>query len=258
MPLGGREAFLYLPSQYYSMAQLFQLILFLSAVFLQPIQAGARVFFHGSRSEKYIALTFDACPSSTHGGFDMRIVQTLVDSGVPATFFLSGQWIKRHPNEVKKLALVRGFELGNHSYSHPHCTTISNDSIHQELERTESLLNTIVGVSPKLFRPPYAETDQRVDSVATHFGFTTVMYDLASGDPDSTISKSRLIHYVVSSARNGSIIVMHVNGRGWHTSETLPEIIQSLRAKGFIFSKVSELFILQKKAGLSFIEGKNR
>ena len=240
------------------MIQFFQIIVLLSVVSLRPDHADTQVFFHGSRGEKNIALTFDACPSSTHGGFDKRIVQTLVDSGVPATFFLSGIWIKRHQNEVKKLALVRGFELGNHSYSHPHCTTISNDSIYQELEQTESLLNTIAGLSPKLFRPPYAETDQRVDSVAQHFGCTTVMYDLASGDPDSTISKSRLIHYVVSSARNGSIIVMHVNGRGWHTSEALPMIIQSLRAKGFIFSKVSDLLTIQNKVGTSFIERKSR
>jgi peptidoglycan/xylan/chitin deacetylase (PgdA/CDA1 family) len=240
------------------MAQLFQLIILLIVVSLQPNQAGARAFFHGSRNEINIALTFDACPSSTHGGFDKRIVKTLVDSGVPATFFLSGTWIKRHQNEVKKIALVPGFELGNHSYSHPHCTTISNESIHQELERTESLLKNIAGFSSKLFRPPYAETDQRVDSIALHFGFTTVMYDLASGDPDSTISKARLIQYVVSSARNGSIIVMHVNGRGWHTSEALPEIIQALRAKGFIFSKVSELITLQKKVGTSLIERENR
>ena len=239
------------------MTQLFQFIFLLNLVLIQPNQADAQALFHGSRNEKKIALTFDACPSSTHGGFDARIVQTLVDSGVPATFFLSGKWIIKHRNEVKKLALVPGFELGNHSYSHPHCTTISDDSIRQELERTESLLKSIAGTSPKLFRPPYAETDQRVENIAQKIGLTTVMYDLASGDPDSTISRERLIHYVVTSARNGSIIVMHVNGRGWHTSEALPEIIQALHAKGFIFSKVSELLKAQNGTGKSSIDRKN-
>jgi len=240
------------------MAQLVQLVFFLSVVSLHSNHAGARAFFHGSRDEKFIALTFDACPSSTHGGFDKRIVQTLVDSGVPATFFISGIWIKRHQNEVKKLALVRGFELGNHSYSHPHCTTISNESIRQELERTESLLNAMSGLSPKLFRPPFAETNHRVDSITQDIGLATVMFDLASGDPDSTISTAHLIHYVVASTRNGSIIVMHVNGRGWHTSEALPKIIQALRIKGFVFSKVGDLLKKQANAGKSFIERKNR
>jgi peptidoglycan/xylan/chitin deacetylase (PgdA/CDA1 family) len=83
------------------------------------------------------------------------------------------------------------------------------------------------------------------------------MYDLASGDPDSTISRERLIRYVVTSARNGSIIVMHMNGRGWHTAEALPEIIQALRAKGFIFSKVSDLLMAQKSDGKSSMNRKN-
>ena len=240
------------------MIQFFQIIVLLSVVSLRPDHGDTQVFFHGSRGEKNIALTFDACPSSTHDGFDKRIVQTLVVSGVPATFFLSGKWITRHQIEVKKLALVPGFELGNHSYSHPHCTTISNESIRQELERTESLLNNISGLSPKLFRPPFAETNQRVDSIAQDIGLATVMFDLASGDPDSTISTARLIHYVVASTRNGSIIVMHVNGRGWHTSEALPKIIQALRIKGFVFSKVSDLLKKQVNAGKTFIERKNR
>jgi len=57
--------------------------------------------------------------------------------------FLSGKWILKHRNIAKKLALVPGFELGSHSYSHPHCTTISDDSMRQELERTETLFKGI-------------------------------------------------------------------------------------------------------------------
>jgi peptidoglycan/xylan/chitin deacetylase (PgdA/CDA1 family) len=239
------------------MTSLFNLIFLLHAFLMRPIQADAQALFHGSRHEKKIALTFDACPSSTHGGFDAHIVQTLVDSGVPATFFLSGKWIIKHRNEVKRLVLLPGFELGNHSYSHPHCMAISDDSIRHELERTQSLLKSLVGNSPKLFRPPYGETDQRVENIAQEIGLITVMYDLASGDPDSTISRERLIHYVVTGARNGSIIVMHVNGRGWHTSEALPEIIQALRARGFIFSKVSELFRAHNGVGKPVIDKKN-
>jgi peptidoglycan/xylan/chitin deacetylase (PgdA/CDA1 family) len=42
-------------------------------------------------------------------------------------------------------------------------------------------------------------------------------------------------------ARSGSVIVMHINGRGWHTAETLPEIIARLRSRGFTFVTVSQL-----------------
>jgi peptidoglycan/xylan/chitin deacetylase (PgdA/CDA1 family) len=239
------------------MISLFQLLSLLGIVFVQSLRTEGQTVFHGSRYETKIALTFDACPSSAHGGFDSTIIKTLIDSGVPATFFLSGKWILKHRTDVNKIAAVPEFEFGNHSYSHPHCAAISDDSIRQELSRTESLLIRTIGTSQKLFRPPYGETDQRIEGIAQNIGLTTVLYDLASGDPDSTITRERLIQYVVTSVRNGSIIVMHVNGRGWHTSEALPEIIRALHAKGYTFVKVSELVQAQKHVGHSKIDKKH-
>jgi peptidoglycan/xylan/chitin deacetylase (PgdA/CDA1 family) len=67
------------------------------------------------------------------------------------------------------------------------------------------------------------------------------MYDLASGDPDTNITAQALIRYVTSAAKKGSIIVMHVNGRGWHTAEALPSIIAGLKRRGFRFVTVGEL-----------------
>jgi len=197
--------------------------------------------YHGSRTQKKIALTFDACPSTSHGGYDAGVVQVLIDSGVPATFFLSGKWIIRHKEQIKKLASNPNFELANHSYSHPHCTRKSADSVRLEIERTESLLRKYAKTTPKLFRPPFGETDTTLERIVSRLGMRTVMYDLASGDPDTTFTASRLIKYVSSHTQNGSIIVMHVNGRGWHTAEALPEIIRLLRMKGFEFVTVSEL-----------------
>lgn len=107
-------------------------------------------------------------------------------------------------------------------------------------------MRRIKGTSTHLFRPPYGENDARILHIAQELGITTVIYDLASGDPDSTISRERLARYVISHTRNGSIIVMHINGRGWHTAEVLPQIIQALRKKGFKFVKVSELLAAEK------------
>ncbi len=120
-----------------------------------------------------------------------------------------------------------------------------------EFRRTESLLQRTIGSSARLFRPPYAELDSQLIASAREAGLTTVMYDLASGDPDSTISPKRLERYVVRKARNGSIIVMHVNGRGWHTAEVLPEIIQGLRKRGFTFVRVSDLLAREKGSSRS-------
>ncbi len=234
------ERLFYEEKSLYTNMTVLRIIFFLTIFVLFPGHSPAQSLIHGSRLEKKIALTFDACPSFTRGGFDERITRILIDSGVPATFFLSGKWIERHRRIVRDLASVPAFELGNHTYSHPHCITIPDDSLRREVQRTEALLTNITGTSSRLFRPPFTETDQRVDSILQTLGYTTVLYDLASGDPDSTISQDRLLRYVVAKTRNGSIIVMHINGRGWHTAEVLPEIIRLLRNKGFTFVKVSE------------------
>jgi peptidoglycan-N-acetylglucosamine deacetylase len=217
------------------------ILLLFSSVLVHSEETDTLALSHGSRTQKNIALTFDACPSSTHRGFDSSIVNTLIDSGVPATFFLSGRWIIKHRREAKILASVPNFEFGNHSYSHPHFINLSDDSIQHELQRTELLLKNTFKYSSHLFRPPYGEIDGKINRIAKYLGLIPVEYDLASGDPDSAISRERLVRYVVSHVHNGSIIVMHVNGRGWHTAEALPEIIQSLRRKGFVFRKVSDL-----------------
>jgi peptidoglycan/xylan/chitin deacetylase (PgdA/CDA1 family) len=68
-----------------------------------------------------------------------------------------------------------------------------------------------------------------------------VQCDLASGDPDPEISAERLRRHVVGSARNGAIVVMHVNGRGRRTAEALPGIVAGLREKGFELVTVGEM-----------------
>ncbi|HEX7572791.1 MAG TPA: hypothetical protein VF514_06835 [Bacteroidota bacterium] len=78
-------------------------------------------------------------------------------------------------------------------------------------------------------------------AVAESLGLTVIQYDLPSGDPDSLISEQAIVRYVSSMARGGSIIVMHINTRGWHTSEALPEIIANLRRRGYSFVTVSGL-----------------
>jgi peptidoglycan-N-acetylglucosamine deacetylase len=203
--------------------------------------------FHGSRQDKTIALTFDACPSFVKGGYDTLVIQALVDSMVPATLFLSGRWIYRHRAVAKHLASFPQLELANHSYSHPHFPLISADSIRNELQRTETLLHQIAGKSPKLYRPPFGETDPRVEHTIDSLGFTSIMYDVASGDPDSTFSANRLLRGIIRSARNGSIIVMHMNGKGWHTAEVLPHVIGELRKKDYRFVKVSEMLGAKNK-----------
>ena len=92
-----------------------------------------------------------------------------------------------------------------------------------------------------MFRAPYGEISPKTVKAAAAEGMATVQFDLASGDADKNVSSQKLIEYVSTMTKSGSIVVMHINGRGWHTAEALPEIIPRLRARGFEFVTVSQL-----------------
>jgi peptidoglycan/xylan/chitin deacetylase (PgdA/CDA1 family) len=113
--------------------------------------------------------------------------------------------------------------------------------IAEELRKTQQILRSLTGREARVFRPPYGEWSPAVVETAASLGMTTILFDLASGDPDTSATAAKLIGYVVHKARNGSIVVMHVNGRGWHTAEALPEIIARLRVRGFELVTVGEL-----------------
>lgn len=206
---------------------------------LQPVDP--IVVHHGRRDRKVIALTFDACSTRKPSHYDERITKILVETKTPATLFLGGKWMEEETEHTRDLANLLYFELGNHTFLHPHLARMSDDRIRQELSWTQKVMYSLTGKQPTLFRPPYGEYDERVVRIAASMGLTTIQFDLASGDPDSSISKERLIEYVSSMAKNGSIIVMHINQRGWHTAEALPEIISRLRKRGYTFVTVGEL-----------------
>ncbi len=210
-----------------------------SAPPLKPVQPV--VFSHGDRSRKEIALTFDACSTRVPSHYDESVTKVLLETGTPATIFLGGKWMLDEPDHTKLLASSPQFELGNHTFLHPHLTEVSDERIREELRRTQDAMYNLTGRQPTLFRPPYGEYNERVVRLAAEVGLTTVEYDLPSGDPDIHATKQKLIDYVTWKARPGSIIVMHINARGWHTAEALPEIIEKLRQRGFTFVTVSRL-----------------
>jgi peptidoglycan/xylan/chitin deacetylase (PgdA/CDA1 family) len=215
-----------------------------SLVLKDPPRADAvlpRLLVHGLRQKKVVALTFDACATRAPSAYDGRITDILMETKTPATFFLGGKWMEDHPGQTKFLAGIPIFQLGNHTYLHPHLLALPEARIRQELSWTQKVMFSLTGTQASVFRAPYGEIDDRVVRIAASMGLSAVQYDLASGDPDSTISRQRLVEYVSSMARNGSIIVMHINGRGWHTAEALPEILERLKKRGFTFVTIRDL-----------------
>ncbi len=196
---------------------------------------------HGPRGRRLVALTFDACQTRKATGYDAKIVRILRDTRTPATFFLGGRWMETHVEATKELAREPLFELGNHSYLHPHLRDLTDEQVRSELTKTQAILSRLTGRQGRLFRAPYGEYDERVLRIAAELGLVTVQWEVVSGDPDRGATADRLVRAVVPRCQNGSIIIMHANGRGWHTAEALPEIIRRLKEAGYQFVTVSDL-----------------
>ena len=109
----------------------------------------------GDWVEPYIALTFDLCQDPQYpAGYDAAVVDVLTRYGVPATFFMGGDWMRTHPEETKALASNPTFELGNHSWSHPNFETLSPEEMSQEIEMTEDMLFQLTGRRSRIFSHP--------------------------------------------------------------------------------------------------------
>ena len=206
--------------------------------------------YHGDRERPYVALTFDLCQKpELPAWFDQGIYDVLTRYDVPATFFMGGDWMRTHVDETLLLASNPKFELGNHSWSHPDLPGLSEEIISKEIIKTQNLLYQLTGRQAKLFRLPAGLYDDLALSVIAWNGLYTIQWDVETGDPDPTIGAERMNWAVRERVQNGSIIIMHANGRGWHTAEALPEMIEYLQNQGYTLVTVSQLLGLEPVLG---------
>lgn len=208
---------------------------------LPPVEAV--VVTHGSRlGGKVVALTFDLCATPHHTEkLDTGIVAALKKTHTPATFMMTGLWATAHPKEAALLASVPYFEIGNHSDVHPHPLTLSNAEMRADTLRAQQKVFTATNRIARVYRFPYEESDQRTVGVVAELGLVPIAQDVNPGDPDPKVSAARIAAYVPSHVRPGSIVIMHANGRGWHSAAALPAVISRLKAKGYRFVTVSQL-----------------
>jgi len=105
---------------------------------------------------KKIFLTIDDSPSPQM----KEKVDFLVKNGIPAIFFCIGEKMEAFP-EMVKYAIQNGFAIGNHSYNHPHFSTISFAEIKAQIVQTEAILDDLFAQAGrrriKYFRFPYGD-----------------------------------------------------------------------------------------------------
>lgn len=209
-----------------------------------PAGAKARVVERGATTRRVVALTFDA---GADRGYAERILDTLRDVGVVASFGMTGKWAEQNPDLVARM-VDEGHLLFNHTYSHasftgfsPQTTPLTAEQRRREIERTETVLQAIAGVDLKpYFRPPYGDYDEAMLTQLGRLGYThSVMWTVDSLGWNG-YSAGRIVERCLAAAAPGAIMLFHV-GADSQDAAALPELIRRLRAAGYGFGTIAEV-----------------
>ena len=188
-----------------------------------------------------IALTFDLCPVRNPVGFDAPLVELLTRSHTPATFFASGRWMAKHDDHLAELLAVPYFELGTHGATHAHLRSLARAAQVAEIGGAVDLLAQSHGRHATLFRPPYGEWDATTEQVAAALGQRVVLWSAVSGDPNPHLSAKSMLASLRPLLRDGTIVVMHANGKGVHTRELVELLLPAIAAAGLTPVTVGDL-----------------
>lgn len=202
-----------------------------------PTDSEPSAIYSVNTDKKQVALTFDISWGEERTG---PILEVLKKKGLKkATFFLSSPWVETHPDIVKKIVDM-GYEIGSHGHRHDNYSGYSEEQIRTQISKADQILHKETGKKPNLIRFPNGDFDKRVLKIADQMGYTTIQWDTDSLDWMNP-GKEKIVQRVVKKAHPGDIILMHASDSCRQTHEALPEIIDSLKAKGYEFVTVSEL-----------------
>ena len=215
-----------------------------------------------------LALTFDDGPDPR---WTPAILDILKKENVPATFFIIGKNGQAYPDLMRRI-VNDGHEIGNHSFTHPNLGEIPLSLTELELNATQRLIESEIGRSTVLFRPPYfgdAEADKPQDVepaiVAQNLGYIMVGVRIDPDDWQLPVTADQIVQRTIDRAMDsnpetrGEVILLHDSGGDRSaTVEALPRLIQELRARGFKFVAASELAGLSRDQAMPVIPPNQR
>ncbi len=229
-----------------------------------PFKTMPVTFDQGVTSKRLVSITFDG---GSHANAAHDILDTLRSRKVKATMFLTGRFISRYPDLVKKMVAER-HELGNHTDSHPHLTAweternhrtlpnITSKFIGEQLSRANARLKAVTGTEfAPIWRAPYGEKNAQICRWALHHGYLHIGWrqartwrkNLDSNDwipdkntpgyhsPDEVLEKFLTLAKSKPYGIHGGIILMHLG-----TERKKPEQ-QVHRILGALIDELREL-----------------
>ena len=215
----------------------------------------------GSTPHRLILFTFDDGP-------DRRTTPLLLDrldeAGVRAVFFLVASRIAGNtPTERQEAAVAReivkrGHLVGNHTLDHAQLPLLDEEAALHQIISAERLFEKVYGARPWLFRPPFGAHSPRIDSLLAERGYTTLLWNLGSGDfqvrsADEVFETWRKVFERRElEGDRGGVILLH-DTYAWSV-DAFQRIVSHLRARNCdLLERGEELFDFVDDPSLFFV-----
>ncbi|WLR53348.1 delta-lactam-biosynthetic de-N-acetylase [Bacillus tianshenii] len=199
-------------------------------------------FYLADPSKKEIYLTFD---NGYENGYTERVLNVLKEKKVPATFFITGHYVKDQPELVKRM-VAEGHIVGNHSWHHPDLTTVSEAKLTEELRSVEEAVAKLTPQKVMTYlRAPRGVFSERTLGLSEKLGYVNVFWSLAFVDWKTDQQKGWKYAYdsIMRQIHPGAVMLLHSVSSD--NAEALPKVIDDLRAKGYEFKSLDD-YMLRK------------
>jgi len=202
-------------------------------------------------SQPMIALSFDDGPSR----YTSQVLDILERYGARATFCVIGNLVDARRDNIKRASNL-GCEIIGHSWDHRDLSKLSEEAIKQELYDTSDIIESVTGLRPGLFRPPYGAVSSTLKSVSAELGYAMINWNVDPMDWD-TRDADKVYNAIMADVSNRAIVLSHdLYGS---TADAMERVIPELIAKGYQLVTVSELMFYSNKtleAGVVYYSGR--
>lgn len=202
----------------------------------------SKMFHKNPATKEAIALTFDDGPCLTG---TPEILDLLKEQGIPATFFMIGERVRRYPDLARRV-FCEGHQIANHSDRHIALRSLVPSVCIREAEKAEWTFRSVMGVAPRFYRPPKGLIDRYVVQALSAAGYYVATWSQMPGDYFRWHTAAWITRGLAR-ARPGDIVVLH-DGLGLRpepnrtrTLSILAGFIRGVKEQGICFVSIADL-----------------